>query len=86
MMFFVVSCRVTCVMRELGVKKKKEEGQKHGQKGKVVTLCTDHVWFPTKDKHGNQQRYRLAGSNRISNYKAMWQAHGNQVIDHMIRK
>jgi hypothetical protein len=25
---------------------------------------TDHVWFPTKDKHGNQQRQRLAGSNR----------------------
>jgi hypothetical protein len=27
------------------------------------TQCTDHVWFPTKDKHGNQQRRRLAGSN-----------------------
>jgi hypothetical protein len=27
------------------------------------TQHTDHVWFPTKDKHGNQQRRRLAGSN-----------------------
>jgi hypothetical protein len=27
------------------------------------TPHTDHVWFPTKDKHGNQQRRRLAGSN-----------------------
>jgi hypothetical protein len=25
---------------------------------------TGHVWFPTKDKHRNQQRRRLVGGNR----------------------
>jgi hypothetical protein len=44
-----------------------------------------HVWFPTKDKHGNQQRQHWREAIMIHNYKTMWLAHGSQVINHMTK-
>jgi hypothetical protein len=39
----VFSCRVIWVLRELGARKKKVEGQKHGQKGLFVTEYVEDV-------------------------------------------
>jgi hypothetical protein len=47
--------------------------------------CMDHVWFPTKDKHGTNKGGDWLGAIAISNYETMWLAHGSQVIDHITR-